>query len=77
VIVTDNLKHFTLDSLSKFQIEAQSADQFLTHLYDLFPEMMRIVIEQQASELKRPKLSVSELLKLLQKNVPIFTSRFS
>lgn len=77
VIVTDNLKHFTLDSLSKFQIEAQSADQFLTHLYDLFPEMMRIVIEQQASDLKRPKLSVSELLTLLQKNVPIFTSRVS
>ncbi|WP_071592265.1 PIN domain-containing protein [Pseudanabaena sp. PCC 6802] len=76
VIVTDNLKHFPSISLSQFRIEAQGADSFLTHLYDLFPELMANVIQTQASVLRNPPMSVSELLNLLGKSVPTFVSRF-
>jgi predicted nucleic acid-binding protein len=76
VIVTDNLKHFPPASLHQFQVDVQSADQFLTYLYDLFPESMLAVLQTQVSRLRKPPMSVAELLNLLQKSVPIFTSRF-
>jgi predicted nucleic acid-binding protein len=76
VIVTDNLKHFPPTSLHQFRVEAQSADQFLTYLYDLFPESMLEVLQTQVSRLRNPPMSVAELLNLLQKSVPIFTNRF-
>ena len=34
VIVTNNLKHFPAVSVNEFCIETQSADQFLTYLYE-------------------------------------------
>lgn len=76
VIVTENLKHFPTESLSQFRVEAQSADRFLTYLYDLFPESMFEILQTQASVLKNPPMSVSDLLNLLKKSVPTFVSRF-
>jgi predicted nucleic acid-binding protein len=76
VIVTDNLKHFPAESLGQFRVEAQSADQFLTYLYDLFPESMLEVLQTQASGLRNPPMSVDSLLNLLEKSVPTFVSRF-
>ncbi|MBD2652014.1 hypothetical protein H6G45_00610 [Synechocystis sp. FACHB-383] len=35
IIVTDNLKHFPKKSLEKFNVVAQSADEFLLSLLDL------------------------------------------
>ena len=76
VIVTDNLKHFPAASLNQFRVEAQSADQFLTYLYDLFPEPMAKVLQTQVSGLRNPPMSVTDLLNLLEKSVPTFVSRF-
>lgn len=76
VIVTDNLKHFPPESLSQFRVEAQSADQFLTSLYDLFAEAMLEVLQTQVSWLRNPPMSVVDLLKLLEKSAPTFVSRF-
>jgi predicted nucleic acid-binding protein len=76
VIVTDNLKHFPSESLSQFRVEAQSSDQFLTYLYDLFPESMLEVLQTQVSVLRNPPMSVSSLLDLLEKSVPTFVNRF-
>ena len=76
VIVTENLKHFPEAVLSQYQIEAQSADRFLTYLYDLFPDEMLQVIQTQASDLKKPLMSVADLLDVLENAVPIFTSKF-
>jgi hypothetical protein len=75
VIVTDNLKHFPPQSLSQFRVEAQSADQFLTALYDLFPESMVEVLQTQVSYLRNPPMSVADLLNLLEKPVPNFVNR--
>jgi len=76
VIVTENLKHFPDAVLSQYQIESQSADQFLTYLYDLFPDEMLQVIQTQASNLRKPLMSVADLLDVLENIVPIFTSKF-
>ncbi|MGL6338202.1 MAG: PIN domain-containing protein, partial [Waterburya sp.] len=76
IIVTDNLKHFSKESLSQFRIKAQSADQFLTNLYDLYPERMIKTIEDMVESLKKPPLSRQELLDLFKKSVPTFVSRF-
>jgi predicted nucleic acid-binding protein len=76
VIVTDNLKHFPPKSLSQFRVEAQSADQFLTSLYDLSAESMVEVLQNQVSWLRNPPMSVADLLNLLEKSAPNFVSRF-
>jgi predicted nucleic acid-binding protein len=75
VIVTNNLKHFPPDSLDQFRVEAQSADQFLTALYDLFPESLDSVLRTQVSWLRNPPMSVPDLLTLLEKSVPTFVSQ--
>jgi hypothetical protein len=75
VIVTHNLKHFLPSSLDQFRVEAQSADQFLTALYDLFPESLHNVLQTQVGGLRNPPMSVPELLTLLEKSVPTFVSR--
>jgi predicted nucleic acid-binding protein len=75
VIVTDNLKHFPSASLEQFRVEAQSADQFLTYLYDLFPESMPEVIQNQLSGMRKHPMSANDLLNLLEKVVPAFVGR--
>jgi hypothetical protein len=75
VIVTNNLKHFPPSSLEQFRVEAQSADQLLTALYDLFPESLHSMLQTQVSGLRNPSMSVPELLTLLERSVPIFVSR--
>jgi predicted nuclease of restriction endonuclease-like RecB superfamily len=77
VIVTKNLKHFPTVVLSQYQVEAQSADQFLTYLHDLFPQEIRQVLQTQASDLKKPPMSVTDLLNVLKTSVPNFVGRFN
>jgi hypothetical protein len=76
VIVTDNLKHFPAQSLHQFRVESQSADYFLTYLYDLSPESMHEILQTQVSALRNPPMEISDLLNLLSRSVPIFVSRF-
>jgi predicted nucleic acid-binding protein len=75
VIVTFNLKHFPASALSPYSIEAQSPDQFLTHLYDLYPDEMMEVIQEQAEEASRPSMTTDDVLNYLQKSVPQFSGR--
>jgi len=75
VIVTDNLRHFPDISLEQFRVEAQSADQFLTYLYDLFPESMSEILQNQLSGMRKQPMSANDLLNLLEKVVPTFVSR--
>ena len=77
VIVTENIKHFPAVVLSQYQVEAQSADQFLTYLHDLFPQEIRQVLQTQANDLKKPPMSVTDLLNILKTSVPNFVSRLN
>lgn len=75
VIVTFNLKHFPAAALSPYSIEAQSPDQFLTHLYDLYPNEMMEVIREQAEEASRPSMTTDEVLTYLENCAPQFSMR--
>ncbi len=76
VIVTNNLKHFPRSSLEQFYIEAQSADRFLVSLFDLSPEKIRDVLQNQIKGKKNPPLTISKLLSLLEGQTPKFVQRY-
>ncbi len=71
-IVTFNLKDFR--SLPA-GVTAQGPDEFLCGLFDEDNPGMRKLIENQATALKRPPRSMSELLNGLSRMVPKFSER--
>jgi predicted nucleic acid-binding protein len=71
VIVTNNLKHFRKEDLPP-SMEAQSADDFLQHLFDLSPRKMLEVLRKQAADKKKPPLTLEQLLDGLARSVPGF-----
>lgn len=75
VIVTSNVRHFPMVALAPWQVEAQAPDVFLTHLFDLAPDVMGEVIEQQARDLRRPPITVFELLDRLRDQAPVFVEK--
>jgi hypothetical protein len=74
VIVTFNLKHFPVETLAPYQLEAQSPDEFLRHLLDLDYVRMHQIITEQAATLRSPAMTVRELLKRLEQDAPQFVS---
>lgn len=74
VIVTSNLTDFPEDALEPYGIEAQHPDEFLTHLYDLSPDTMLLVIDQQVKALKNPPVTIEGRLAKLGKIAPHFVS---
>lgn len=62
VIVTYNLKHFPVEALAPYGIEAQHPDEFVVHLFDLDPGAVCAAVRDQRGGLKNPPLSVDELL---------------
>lgn len=75
IIVTSNLKHFQAKDLDPWNIKAQSPDDFLTYLYDLYLDRMVEVVRRQSQVLKKPPMTIAELLALLSKrDVPKFAS---
>lgn len=79
IIVTSNLKHFREKDLVSWGVKAQSPDDFLTDIYNLYPKEMLSVIRLQSQVLKKPPMTVKELLELLGKkdgaNLSSFTNK--
>jgi predicted nucleic acid-binding protein len=69
VIVTANIDDF---KVLPTNIEAQTPDDFLCHLFDLAPREMVKLLQQQADALKRPKLTLAGLLQNLEPLAPGF-----
>lgn len=74
VIVTQNLKDFPQDQLAPFEVEAQSPDKFLEHLYHLDHELVAEILLQQAENLHSPSMTVLEVLDTLKLHVPVFAN---
>jgi len=74
VIVTQNLRHFSREMLSSFEVEAQSPDEFLSHLFYLYPERLVEIVAKQAADLRNPSYAVQELLSILAYHAPKFAS---
>ncbi|MBO1349338.1 MAG: hypothetical protein EBE86_018995 [Hormoscilla sp. GUM202] len=75
VIVTFNLKHFPAESLRPWEIKAQHPDILLTELYDTSPDLLVKIIEQQSEDLKKPPVTLTELLGKLSQQIPQFVKR--
>lgn len=67
VIVTFNEKHFPADVLSEFDLCTQHPDTFLRHLIDLAPTVVRARLENAATMLKRPPLTIEEYIAMIER----------
>jgi len=72
VIVTYNLQDFDAAALDPLGIEAQGPDEFLSNLFDLYPEGMVALLHEQAVQLRNPPLAFTELLDELSQTLPEF-----
>ncbi|MCL1467146.1 PIN domain-containing protein [Argonema galeatum] len=77
IIVTSNLKHFQANDLAPWNIKAQSPDEFLCNIFDEYPDEMVEVVRRQSQALRKPPLTVNELLGLLSKDIPEFANNVS
>lgn len=68
IIVTSNLSDFPADALERFNIEAQSPDQFVLDLVDLAPGRVASVVQEQSAALRNPERTVEDLLESLSDN---------
>ncbi len=62
VIVTNNLKDFPKETLAPYNIDIQTPDVFLSHLFDLNPALFCAAVRQQRQRLKNPSYSAEGLL---------------
>jgi hypothetical protein len=65
-IVTFNLKDFPATALSKYGVEALHPDDFLLDLIDLAPGLLCTAIVKQAGALRRPSMSIGQVLDTLR-----------
>ncbi|MFL5626463.1 MAG: putative toxin-antitoxin system toxin component, PIN family [Ktedonobacteraceae bacterium] len=72
IIVTSNLKDFPNDLLAQYEVEAQSPDVFLTDLFHSDIERMARALVKQASALRKPSMTVPEVLERLKLHAPQF-----
>jgi predicted nucleic acid-binding protein len=68
VIVTENLRHFPQDKLEPWNIEAQSADDFVLGLIDLSQQTVYAQVQRMADALRNPPGSVDDVLNVLEHN---------
>jgi predicted nucleic acid-binding protein len=67
VIITNNLKDFPASELQTYDIEAQTPDEFIRHLIDLYPAEVLRAAEDHRNNLKNPPATVEQYLALLER----------
>jgi predicted nucleic acid-binding protein len=67
VIITNNLKDFPAPELQTYDIEAQTPDEFIRHLIDLFPAEVLRAAEDHRNNLKNPPATVEGSLAPLER----------
>jgi hypothetical protein len=75
VIVTENVKHFPPEACDPYSVEVQTADEFLSHAFDLAPDRMGNAFLQQVEDWRRPALDARSALSRLDQRVPAFADR--
>lgn len=76
-IVTNNLRHFPLRALAPHGIEVLSPDEFLLRLDNLDHTAMAAVLQSQAADLRRPPMTIRDVLVHLATHAPRFVTRFA
>ena len=67
VIVTRNLKHFPLEALDPYGIEARHPDEFVADLFDLDPAAFCTALKTLRARLRKPAVSAEDSLKMLKR----------
>jgi predicted nucleic acid-binding protein len=62
IIVTHNLRDFPENVLDPYNIEAQHPDEFVYNLLNVAPAVVLTAVQKQQARLKRPPVSMSELM---------------
>jgi len=76
VIVTNNLRDFPEEVLKEYDIEAQSPDTFLSHLFDLNPTAFCSAVRQQRERLHKPNRTAEEMLEIFyQQGLPLTVNK--
>jgi hypothetical protein len=74
-IVTPNLRHFPREALQGTGVVAISPDVFLLSLIEFDSNAMNQILIEQAADLRRPPLSVEDVLYGLRSHAPEFVQR--
>ena len=72
VIVTDNVRDFPPLACDPYEIDVQTADDFLCHLWHLDPTKMARIVQEAADALKNPPKNPKELVAILGQTCPVF-----
>lgn len=67
MIITRNVREFPVPELQPHGIEAQTPDEFIRHLIDLYPWEVLHAAEEHRTNLKNPPKTVQEHLAALRK----------
>lgn len=67
LIVTDNLKHFKNEYLSRFGLVAKSADDFITDTIDLNPSLAKEAFITMVAQRTNPSFDEYQVLDILRK----------
>jgi hypothetical protein len=74
-IVTSNLRHFPATACEPFGIEIVHPDVFLCTMHELAPAQVQDALIRQAADLRRPPMTVNDVLDRLDQTVPEFATR--
>lgn len=66
VIVTENLRDFPEETLSNYEVTAQSADDFIADAMDLNRLEAIAVLEKMRRRFKKPELTTDELIRKME-----------
>ena len=66
VIVTFNTRDFPHNAIAAFGVEAQHPDEFVLHLLDLAPGIVRTAAQDHRLSLKKPAKTIEEYLNTLE-----------
>lgn len=72
IIVTENLQDFPDEYCSPFGVEAQHPDAFLLDLFDLDPDLLCLLIQEQADALQRDQMTLERVLSSISHRAPQF-----
>lgn len=73
-IVTFNGKDFPPESRQPYCIAVHTPDEFLLHLWELSPETMVRIIEEQAAALNAPQMTGRQVIEGMRNLVPHFSA---
>ncbi|HEV8023534.1 MAG TPA: hypothetical protein VGP37_01450 [Candidatus Nanopelagicales bacterium] len=61
VLVTFNVQDFPDHSVTEFNVDVLTPDEFLLDQWDLHPELVALAVRRMVSDLRRPSLTLGDL----------------